>query len=127
MILMKTGMHYEPAAIYLVCVLYGPSRPVCPTNIRRSHAADEGQLWVESGGRASLTVYCASVSPSMRCVSPIVRQRLRPLIRLVPCRTVRRREPGHSHCVDFVVHWCIGGPTDHVVIQSHAAAQGFRI
>jgi hypothetical protein len=30
---------------------------------------------VESGGRASLTVYCASVSPSMRCVSPIVRQR----------------------------------------------------
>jgi hypothetical protein len=49
MILMKTGMHYEPAAIYLVCVLYGPSRPVCPTNIRRSHRADEGQLWVESG------------------------------------------------------------------------------
>jgi hypothetical protein len=52
MILMKTGMHYEPAAIYLVCVLYGPSRPVCPTNIRRSHAADEGQLWVETGRTA---------------------------------------------------------------------------
>jgi hypothetical protein len=33
MILMKTGMHYEPAAIYLVCVLYGPSRPVCPTQV----------------------------------------------------------------------------------------------
>jgi hypothetical protein len=49
MILMKTGMRYEPAAIYLVCVLYGPSRPVCPTNIRRSHAADEGQLWVGLG------------------------------------------------------------------------------
>jgi hypothetical protein len=47
MILMKTGMHYEPAAIYLVSVLYGSSRPVCPTNIRRSHAADEGQLWVD--------------------------------------------------------------------------------
>jgi hypothetical protein len=33
MILMKTGMHYEPASIYLVCVLYGPSRPVCPTQV----------------------------------------------------------------------------------------------
>jgi hypothetical protein len=43
MILMKTGMHYEPAAIY-ACVLYGPSRPVSPTNIRRSHAADEGHF-----------------------------------------------------------------------------------
>jgi hypothetical protein len=74
MILMKTGMHYEPAAIYLVCVLYGPSRPVCPTNIRRSHRADEGQLWVESGGRASQAIYCASVSPSVRCVATIVRR-----------------------------------------------------
>jgi hypothetical protein len=49
MILMKTGTHYEPAAIYLVCVLYRPSRPVCPTNFRHSHAVDEGQLWVGAG------------------------------------------------------------------------------
>jgi hypothetical protein len=34
----------------------------------------EGRLWVESGGRASLTIYCASVSPNVRCVSTIVRR-----------------------------------------------------
>jgi hypothetical protein len=30
-------------------------------------------FWVENGGRASQAIYCASVSPSVRCVSPIVR------------------------------------------------------
>jgi hypothetical protein len=47
MILMTTGFYNEPAGVYLVCVLYWPSRLVRPTNNRRSHAADEGPLWVE--------------------------------------------------------------------------------
>jgi hypothetical protein len=37
--------------------------------------AREQPLWVESGRRALAVIYCASVSPDLRCVSMIVRRR----------------------------------------------------
>jgi hypothetical protein len=45
--------------------------------IRKGERGIKRRVWVESGGRAPPAIYCAPVSPNVRCVSTIVRRMLR--------------------------------------------------
>jgi hypothetical protein len=54
------------------------------------------QLGVESGGRAPVAIYCASVSPNLRCVSANVRHRLRSV-----SDNVRRKRPSIARLPHF--------------------------
>jgi hypothetical protein len=71
MILMKTGMHYEPAAIYLVCVLYGPSR----RSARQTSAVRTEPTKGSFGSKAAVVRHRPSIArPSHRAC--VVSQRL---------------------------------------------------
>jgi hypothetical protein len=57
------------SALPLICYGWGSVTKQSAANDLTTQIGSESPLWVESGSRAPAIVYCASVSPNLRCVS----------------------------------------------------------